>query len=44
VLPKGSKLTKKVSAAIDAMRKDGSLKKLQDKWLAQYTTDVAELK
>ncbi|MCI1901195.1 MAG: ABC transporter substrate-binding protein [Bifidobacteriaceae bacterium] len=44
VLPKDSKLTKKVSAALDSMRKDGSLKKLQDKWLAQYTTDVTELK
>ncbi|MCI1983225.1 MAG: ABC transporter substrate-binding protein [Bifidobacteriaceae bacterium] len=44
VLPKGSKLTAKVSAAIDGMRKDGSLKTLQDKWLAQYTTDVTELK
>jgi polar amino acid transport system substrate-binding protein len=44
VLPKNSKLTTKVSAAIDALRKDGTLQKLQDKWLAQYTTDVSELK
>ena len=44
VLPKNSKLTTKVSAAIDDLRKDGTLQKLQDKWLAQYTTDVSELK
>ena len=36
VLDKGSKLTKKVSAAVDALAADGTLKKLQDKWLAGY--------
>lgn len=44
VLPKNSKLTAPVSKAIDAMKADGSLKKLQDTWLAEYTTDVPELK
>ncbi|GAA4159768.1 ABC transporter substrate-binding protein [Gryllotalpicola daejeonensis] len=33
VLPKGSSLTKKVSAAVDALRKDGTLDKLQQEWL-----------
>ena len=36
VLDKGSKLTAKVSAAVDALQKNGTLKKLQDKWLAGY--------
>ena len=36
VLDKGSKLTKKVSAAVDALKANGTLKKLQDKWLAGY--------
>ena len=36
VLDKGSKLTKKVSAAVDALAVDGTLKKLQEKWLAGY--------
>lgn len=34
VLTKGSPLTAKVSAAVDALRKNGTLKKLADKWLA----------
>ena len=36
VLDKGSKLTAKVSAAVDALKANGTLKKLQDKWLAGY--------
>lgn len=36
VLDKGSKLTAKVSAAIDALKANGTLQKLQDKWLAGY--------
>ena len=34
VLPKGSPLTKKVSAAVDALRTDGTLDKLAAQWLA----------
>jgi polar amino acid transport system substrate-binding protein len=33
VLPKGSKLTAKVSAAVDALQKDGTLAQLEQKWL-----------
>ena len=36
VLDKGSKLTAKVTAAVDALKANGTLKKLQDKWLAGY--------
>jgi polar amino acid transport system substrate-binding protein len=36
VLDKGSSLTKKVSAAVDALRADGTLAKLAAKWLAGY--------
>lgn len=36
VLDKGSKLTKPVSDAVDALRADGTLQKLADKWLASY--------
>jgi polar amino acid transport system substrate-binding protein len=36
VLDKDSKLTTKVSAAVDALKANGTLKKLQDKWLAGY--------
>jgi len=36
VLDKGSPLTKKVSAAVDALRADGTLAKLETKWLADY--------
>lgn len=36
VLDKGSKLTAKVTAAVDALRADGTLQKLADKWLAAY--------
>lgn len=34
VLPKGSALTKPVSAAIDAITKSGELKEITDKWLS----------
>ena len=34
VLTKGSKLTSQVSKAVDALRKNGTLKALADKWLA----------
>ncbi len=34
VLPKGSSLTSKVSAAIDTLRKNGTLKELETKWLS----------
>jgi len=34
VLSKGSKLTKDVSAAVDALRADGTLAKIADTWLA----------
>ena len=44
VLPKGSKLTAKVTDAVNALEKDGTLKSLQEKWLAAYTTDIPELK
>jgi polar amino acid transport system substrate-binding protein len=36
VLDKGSALTKKVSAAVDALRADGTLAKLETKWLADF--------
>lgn len=36
VLDKDSKLTAKVTAAVDALKANGSLQKLQDKWLAGY--------
>jgi len=36
VLDKGSKLTAKVNAALDELVKDGTIKKLEDKWLAGY--------
>ncbi|MBT1170851.1 ABC transporter substrate-binding protein [Bifidobacterium sp. SO4] len=44
VLPKDSKLTSAVTKAVDDLDADGTLKQLQDKWLAEYTTDLAELK
>lgn len=37
VLPKGSALTAPVTKAVDALRADGTLKKLQDKWLSSAT-------
>ena len=36
VLDKGSSLTAKVSAAVDALKADGALAKLETKWLADY--------
>ena len=44
VLPKDSKLTSAASKAVDELDSDGTLQELQDKWLAEYTTDLAELK
>lgn len=44
VLPKGSKLTADVTKAINELNEDGTIKQLQDKWLAQYTTDLPTLK
>ena len=43
VLPKNSKLTSAATKAVDALRADGTLKALQQKWLAEYTTDLATL-
>lgn len=43
VLPKGSALTKPVSAAIDAITKSGELKEITDKWLSSEV-DVPVLK
>ena len=44
VLPKDSKLTSAASKAVKELDSDGTIKALQDKWLAEYTTDLAELK
>lgn len=44
VLPKDSKLTAAASKAVKELNADGTIKALQDKWLAEYTTDLAELK
>jgi polar amino acid transport system substrate-binding protein len=44
VLPKGSKLTAAATKAVKELDADGTLKSLQDKWLAEYTTDLKELK
>jgi len=41
VLPLGSDLTADVTAAVDALRADGTLDQLQQQWLADY--DVPEL-
>jgi polar amino acid transport system substrate-binding protein len=43
LLSKGSKLTPCVSAAVDALAKDGTLDSLEKQWLTQ-ATDVPELK
>jgi polar amino acid transport system substrate-binding protein len=43
-LAKNSQLTKYVTKAMNALIKDGTVKKLQDKWLAEYTTDIPTLK
>jgi len=44
VLPKDSKLTSAASKAVKELDSDGTIKALQDKWLAEYTTDLTELK
>lgn len=43
ILPKGSKLTASVTAAVDALTKDGTIKKLTDQWMAAYTTEIPTL-
>ena len=43
VLPKGSPLTKAVTKAVHELDQDGTLKQLQDTWLAEYTTNLPEL-
>lgn len=43
VLPKGSKLTKAVTKAVNDLKKDGTITQLQHKWLAMYTTGVPML-
>ena len=43
LLPKDSKLTEAVSAAVDELAADGTLQKLTDEWMAEYTTDVPVL-
>ena len=42
-LPKGSAFTKKVSEAVDALRADGTLAKLEKQWLSSYL-NTPELK
>lgn len=42
-LPKGSKLTQPVTDALNALIDDGTVKSLQDQWLAEYTTDIPTL-
>lgn len=44
VLPKDSPLTTKVSKALNELKKDGTLKRLQSTWLKAYTTDIPTLK
>ena len=44
VLPKDSKLTSAASKAVKELDSDGTIKALQGKWLAEYTTDLTELK
>ena len=44
VLPKDSTLTDATSKAIDELEADGTIQQLQDKWLAEYTSDLTELK
>lgn len=43
VLPKGSELTEDVTAAVDALREDGTLDELQQEWLSD-AVDVPVLK
>ena len=44
VLPKGSSVTAPLTKAMNELLKDGTVKKLQDKWLSKYTTGVPMLK
>ena len=44
VLPKNSPVTSKLTKAMNELLKDGTVKKLQDKWLSKYTTGVPMLK
>ena len=44
VLPKDSPLTSKVSKALNELKKDGTLERLQNTWLKAYTTDIPTLK
>lgn len=43
VLPKDSPLTEATTNAVDDLEADGTLQKLQDQWLAEYTSDLPEL-
>lgn len=43
VLPKDSPLTEAATKAVDDLEADGTLQKLQDQWLAEYTSDLPEL-
>ena len=43
VLPKDSPLTDAATKAVDDLEADGTLQKLQDQWLAEYTSDLPEL-
>ena len=43
LLPKDSKMTADVSAAVDALVADGTMQALIDKWMAEYTVDVPVL-
>ncbi|MBO4365189.1 MAG: amino acid ABC transporter substrate-binding protein [Eggerthellaceae bacterium] len=43
LLPKDSQLTEVVSAAVDELEQDGTLAKLTEQWMAEYTTDVPVL-
>lgn len=43
VLPKDSPLTEATTKAVDDLEVDGTLQKLQDQWLAEYTSDLPEL-
>ena len=44
LLPKDSPLTDSVSAAVEELEKDGTLQKLIDEWMADYTSNVPVLK
>ncbi len=42
VLPKDSPLTEATTKAVDDLEADGTLQKLQDQWLAEYTSDLPD--